>query len=516
MYNDTEFPVLKPPCTIRRLQDLIGDYFQFITLHDSSNNRVLEDKTRIILDIIRIELCKKHATIKNAICLSILDTLFSSIAYIRDIHAGFGLRDATYALLHVWYDFYPMLAITALKHLLSGDYYQYGYGSWRDICGLCDYLRNNSKRGMDHPLIYNAIELMNIQIRADWETYQNSGMCSTNCAKWVPREKSKHGWLFDKLVLHWTDTHYPDILQSERWVAILSGRKRQYRKMISVMTTFISPMETHMCAKKHVNIELDQLHNRALAQNWDLLFNQTHALDMLHHRGERQTCCNQLTNSIKQDIPCAVGYKTYSRKNRNCLHFPDYIGTYIRRAIRCIQQIESFSDKPSFSSRLSDEINVLNKKWAKISYLWNKTHCIKEHDLAVICYDSVSIHDPKLHFAIAQACLVSEWSGVKRILYSAHNPIWIDLDICDGFIAKVRAIYYAIQYENLICSTQDAAIVFLGQDHPFSPLFITEYGWCNRHEEDDDESSYYQLWSILEQPRYKAIHDCFARVVGEN
>lgn len=515
MYSDAEFPALKSQCTVHILQDLIGDYFQFLTQEYSYDNRVLEDKTRIILDIIRIELCKLHATIKNAICLSLLDTMFSSIAYVRDIHNGLGLRDATYALLHVWYDFYPMLAITAFKHLLLGDYYQYGYGSWRDICGLCDYIRTNSKRGLDHPLIDNAVQIMNKQLHDDWLSYENNGICSTNCAKWVPREKSKHGWLFDKLVLQWIDTHSPNILQSNQWVAALSGCKRRYRKMISAMTTFISPMEIHMCAKKHTNILLDQLHHHALAQNWDLLFNQTASLDILHNQPDRQNCCNQLSTSMKQDTHCSIGYKSPLWRNHSTIHFPEYIGKYIQRAIRCIRQIETFSDKPSFSSRLSDEINILNKKWAKISYLWSKTHCIKEHDLAIICYNSVSMQDPILHYVIAQACLISEWSGVKRILYSAHNPIWIDLDICDGFIAKVRAIYYAIQYETLVCSTRDSAHTFLGPDHPFSALFITEHGWCTR-KDDQDESPYYQLWSILDQPRYKNIHDCFARVVGEN
>ena len=115
-----------------------------------------------------------------------------------------------------------------------------------------------------------------------------------------------------------------------------------------------------------------------------------------------------------------------------------------------------------------------------------------------------------MHFAIAQACLVAEWSGVKRILYSAHNPIWIDLDICDGFIAKVRAVYYAIRHENLVCSTRDAANTFLGTDHPFSPLFLTQHGWCDRMQ--DGDSPYSHFWSILEQSRYKAMHDCFGQI----
>ena len=187
MYDTAEFPPLKEISPIHTLQDQIGDYFQFLTNEYSDNNRILEDKVSIILGTLRKKMDTKSTNINQSIYLCLLDTLFSSIAYVRDIHCGLGLRDATYALLYVWYDFFPMLAISALKHLVSGDYYQYSYGSWHDICGLCDYLRKNSKRGVDHPLIDNAVQIMNACIRDDWVSYQTNGYCSTNCAKWVPR-----------------------------------------------------------------------------------------------------------------------------------------------------------------------------------------------------------------------------------------------------------------------------------------------------------------------------------------
>ena len=509
MYDTAEFPPLKEISPIHTLQDQIGDYFQFLTNEYSDNNRILEDKVSIILGTLRKKMDTKSTNINQSIYLCLLDTLFSSIAYVRDIHCGLGLRDATYALLYVWYDFFPMLAISALKHLVSGDYYQYSYGSWHDICGLCDYLRKNSKRGVDHPLIDNAVQIMNACIRDDWVSYQTNGYCSTNCAKWVPREKSKYSWLFDKLVLQWTATHSTKPFHGG--IINTSHHKKLYRKMISTMTTFISPIETHMCSKKHANIELNQLHHHALVQNWDTLFNQNDSLDILHeNNAERQLCSSNLSQWMKQDTHSFIGFKTPRCKIYKGIHFPHYIGKYVRRAFRCIRYIDSFPEQSSFSSRLTDEINVLNRKWTKISHLWSKTHKTREDDLAIICYDSVSIHDPKMHFAIAQACLVAEWSGVKRILYSAHNPIWIDLDICDGFIAKVRAVYYAIRHENLVCSTRDAANTFLGTDHPFSPLFLTQHGWCDRMQ--DGDSPYSHFWSILEQSRYKAMHDCFGQI----
>ena len=57
---------------------------------------------------------------------------------------GFGKRKMTYMMLNVWYDFFPVLSIKALHTIVSGTGNIYSYGSWRDICELCAYLKNNT------------------------------------------------------------------------------------------------------------------------------------------------------------------------------------------------------------------------------------------------------------------------------------------------------------------------------------------------------------------------------------
>jgi hypothetical protein len=517
---ESDFPLLQATSKTHILQYRLGQYYQLLTFSDRHSTDFLPSLTsllRDILDTLRTEI--GSGTIQTAIYLSMLDTLFTSIAYVRDIHAGLGIRRATYAILTVWYDYYPMLALSAIRSLVQGDYYRFGYGSWRDICGLCDYLRNNSPRGEDHPMIDSAIELMNNAIFSDWTSYQLNGLCSTNVAKWVPREKSQYGWLFSRLVHQWASAHSSHILHSARraesWTMAMLKCKTLYRQMISTMTRFVSPMEIHMCAKHYERVDVSHTHHRALANHWDILFNQTESLDVLSPVYERQLCCDQLSRAMKEDCGSGIGNRDCTQQNRKCIQFPDYIGKYVKRAFRCIQIIESFSEQPSYSCRLSDEINVLNKKWAKISHQWSKTNLVMDSDLAIICYNTISMHDPHLHFVIAQACLLAEWSGVKRILFSGNAPIWIDLDICDGFIAKVRTVYYAIRTETLACSDREHALTFLGDDHPFSPIFIAENGFSVRNEEYG-ETDYFTLWSILDQPRYQTMHDCFALVVGSS
>jgi len=122
--------------------------------------------------------------------------LFVLLAHVRDIAGGRGERVLTYMMIDVWYQVYPVMAVQALHAIVT-----LGYGSWRDMKGLCGYLRQHSIRSRpedtpeEHPLIRTAVEMMVQELR------QSS--CST-VAKWVPRECSKKWtWLFDLFVQVW-------------------------------------------------------------------------------------------------------------------------------------------------------------------------------------------------------------------------------------------------------------------------------------------------------------------------
>jgi len=132
------------------------------------------------------------------------------LASTRDIRAS-GHRWLTYAMLDVWYDVYPVLAVYALEALILE-----GYGSWRDVPGLCCYLRTMSVRGEDHPFIETAVELMIRHFRCN-----NSDQHLI--AKWIPRETSrKKSWLFLWFVKLWFGTK---LLTTEH--------RRQFRRIIS-------------------------------------------------------------------------------------------------------------------------------------------------------------------------------------------------------------------------------------------------------------------------------------------
>jgi hypothetical protein len=121
------------------------------------------------------------------------------IGHTRDIIDGKGEYNLTYMMIYVWYDFFPELAKFAIKCLVDlGDRNIHQYGSWKDIKYFCEYCRSKGAH-VFHPLIHYAIVLMNEQLRKDYESYQQGSKDISLVAKWVPREKSTFGWLYESL-----------------------------------------------------------------------------------------------------------------------------------------------------------------------------------------------------------------------------------------------------------------------------------------------------------------------------
>jgi hypothetical protein len=135
-----------------------------------------------------------------------LTILYKMIGQTRDIVDGKGECALTYMMLHTWHQFFPQLALFALKCLVDlGDKNVHQYGSWKDIKYFCAYCKKRGE-GIDFPMIQEAIRLTNEQLRKD-AVADVSEM--TLAAKWVPREKSSFGWLYqDQWLLNQTESSF--------------------------------------------------------------------------------------------------------------------------------------------------------------------------------------------------------------------------------------------------------------------------------------------------------------------
>jgi len=151
-----------------------------------------------------------------------LKSLFVLLGSTRDIKSSLtgagGQKRLTYMMLDIWYDVYPVLAVYALEALIV-----LGHGSWRDVAGLCCYLRNESPRGQDHPFIETAVELSIRKLRGVGIGGVDDDVGRALAAKWVPRETSKKkSWLFTMFVQKWFGCSN-----------VTTEQRRQFRRLVS-------------------------------------------------------------------------------------------------------------------------------------------------------------------------------------------------------------------------------------------------------------------------------------------
>lgn len=130
-----------------------------------------------------------------------LSLLYRMIGQTRDIIDGKGECTLTYMMIYTWYKFYPKLASFALRFLVDfGDNTIHPYGSWKDLKYFCEYCKKNGEK-ISFPLIQYSIILINEQIKIDYSNFISNSSEISLAAKWVPREKSSFGWIYECLAV---------------------------------------------------------------------------------------------------------------------------------------------------------------------------------------------------------------------------------------------------------------------------------------------------------------------------
>jgi hypothetical protein len=143
--------------------------------------------------------------------------LFSLLFFIRDIHFGCGEREITYMMIYEWYRRSPHLAMFALQCIIDNRAH---IGSWRDFRGMCEYVC--VRDGKFSPIIEFLIEQATAQLYRDSKVGGYSVV-----AKWIPRENSRHSWLFYMMVDKWIASY------ALHWKRVPVGEcYKKYRKML--------------------------------------------------------------------------------------------------------------------------------------------------------------------------------------------------------------------------------------------------------------------------------------------
>ena len=338
--------------------------------------------------------------------------LYRLIAHTRDYTHGLGERDLAYAMICVWYRYYPVQAIQALRYIAATP----GIGSWADIKYLCAYVTRTNDPNTEK-IIECAIGLLNHQLNADrlaWNKamfqYLQIKKASPDtliprpcgreimsfAAKWAPREKSRYGWLFERMVA--------------QWILMFGGKvnHRAYRKMISMLNSELDTVQVKQCARRWVDIEPDTV-------SIETLLRQKKAFTRADN-AERIKCAEKFEEF----------YKTAT------LLIP----------------VEKFVAQALMSDRNTE---WLNKNWSdKLVGITSRN----ENEIPI-----VDIGWETTKFSAIGGAILRAQTGPQRLMLACQTPIWIVASSTDSFTDIIDRIRPYVEHPT--ASKTEAAIELL-------------------------------------------------------
>jgi hypothetical protein len=457
LYDVDEFP---PLANITR-HTVIQDKIVELWFNLSRKNKTGSYNYNIALSEI-LELLKSN---HDPEYMKYIETLFCMIAQVRDIEFGRGERDLAYSMIYTWYRFFPVLAIYALEILVqSSGVKDRSYGSWKDIARLCDYIKNESHDD-EHPLIITAIEIANHQLRRDIIAHG----CMTdisNVSKWIPREKSKYGWLFPMFIKDFYPRMYRKSDTFEKRVGIFSYHKSKYRKILSALNAYNNTIEIKQCQNRWSYIDFFNYVNKgSLKKYWNALMNQdANFRGPRHIRIDRIECSQRAlhyvqlksTGTLLHNNPPFV-YGKYKIPRSGFYSMKEFV----KRAID-LHKARMVADPLSLDFMTAEYgIHLLNTAWTKFSESVGRNlgPVIPIVDVSL----SMSASD-QIYNAIGFAYLISKFSDIdNRIIAFSHQTEWIFLDKLE-FVDAIHFIMSSLpfstskRFEGVISLLKDAAL----------------------------------------------------------
>ena len=343
-----------------------------------------------------------------------LSVLYRMIGHTRDIVDGKGECTLTYMMIFTWYEFYPELALFALKCMVDlGDKSIHQYGSWKDIKYFCQYCKNHGVFE-NHELIEYAIELTNAQLKSDYETVIYGGNDISLVAKWIPRENSTFGWLNEHLAVAYYQ--YLETAKTQDSVdrAVLKS-KMEYRKLLSWLNKHLDTLQIKQCGHMWSKINFDNVTSISLTK-------QKKAFQNIKQNGE----VRYQDNSDR--IVCAERFKG---------HIQTAIESGAEVKGRRVSMVDFTKQALSLLRHHNQvEFDLLNSQWRDNGSL---NGCFGKM-IAMVDVSSPMDGDP-LCAAIALGIRIAEKSALgKRIMTFGAKPSWVNLEGYDDFVSQVNVI----------------------------------------------------------------------------
>jgi hypothetical protein len=508
-------------------RELVYLYFHLFRKEKNNDISILMDRLDNVLRILKKE--SKNKQNNSTIWVHYLKQYYKLMVHIRDPIYGKGEHYITYAMIYIWYKYYPVLTIYFIHSLVSNDKFN-TFGCWRDMKNLCQYVFENSPYEKEDPIIRLCISIMNTQLKKDLNNVSQYIFPISYLAKWIPREDKKIDWLFSELVIDWTMKYSPFLLKNtnnQSYYKSWNKCKMNYRKFCSFLNKIIDTTEIKQCSRKFDEIIPENVSKYTLMKQPGLfLINKD---DCHTDRGMIAEIKN--INFNESRIKCHEYFRHFFNKKYNQYHSMQSdisnihvhvsfsidlpISYFIKEGfelirLRSLNNIKKDNieltnnnrflnnglEKMYSSMDIDFRIQLLNSQWEhflnKYSKNIQKINIIPIIDIA----HSIQSYDSEAYYtAIGLSLLVCHNSLFgKRILAVDNKPIWIQFDENDNSLYKmiekfeemtngsqstnfnllsaIDIIVYSIQQTNLNnISIHDFKIIILSD---FSNFNLTE------------------------------------------
>jgi Mg-chelatase subunit ChlD len=344
-----------------------------------------------------------------------LSILYKMIGHTRDIVDGKGEYNLTYMMIYVWNIYYPELAKFALKCMVDlGGKSVHQYGSWKDIKYFCKYCKDRTTNDSQN-LINYAIDLTNEQIKNDFSSLTSNSNDISLAAKWVPREKSTFGWIYEMLATnyfsHFLVTANNDV---SRQKAVLKC-KTDYRKILSKLNKHIETVQVKQCAHEWANINFSKTTSITLTKQKKAFLN-------VKKNGEVRC-----PDSIDR-VECAQ-------------HFNEHVQKAVRGEVEMKGKRVSMADFTKqalelYSNGSQTEKDLLNSQWRD-----NSSQNGALGKMIAMVDVSGSMNGDPMNVAIALGIRIADKSALgHRVMTFSSTPTWVNLEPYGDFISQVGVI----------------------------------------------------------------------------
>ena len=351
--------------------------------------------------------------------------LYKMIGHTRDIIDGRGECQLTYMMIYTWYSIHPGLASHALKCMVDlGDPKIHQYGSWKDIKYFCNYCISK-KCDLSHPLIQDAIMIVNNQLRNDYATVEWGLNEISLVAKWVPREKSaKFGNLYEAFACDYFAVYMASAQSDASKAKAIVKCKTEYRKMLSMLNKKIDTLQIKQCGKTWAEIDFQKVTSVSLSKQRKAFLNVTKKGEPRYSDNEDRNIC---ANHFNAHIQKAVKGEVEMKGKRIGLN------DFTKQAIELINL--SYSRTADFQA----EKDLLNSQWRD-----NSTQTNGLGKMIAMVDVSGSMEGDPMNAAIALGIRVAEKSLLgKRVMTFSASPKWVNLDGANDFFSMVEKIKVA-------------------------------------------------------------------------